>query len=62
LYGNQTVLQARINARKGHFMPPSLLESQLATLELPGLDERARTIDIDQRIEKIFADAVAFLT
>ena len=29
------VLQARMDARKGHFMPASLLASQIATLERP---------------------------
>eukprot|EP00900_Chrysochromulina_parva_P005497 jgi/Chrpa1/14949/Chrysochromulina_OHIO_Genome00022420-RA len=35
LDGGQELLQARLNARKGHFMPSSLLGSQLATLERP---------------------------
>ena len=33
------VLTERMNQRSGHFMPPSLLPSQLATLEEPGDDE-----------------------
>jgi gluconokinase len=32
-------------ARQGHYMPASLLDSQLATLEAPGPDERAITLD-----------------
>ena len=35
LDGGQELLQARLDARKGHFMPSSLLGSQLATLERP---------------------------
>jgi gluconokinase len=31
----RAVLAARLAARRGHFMPPSLLDSQLATLERP---------------------------
>jgi gluconokinase len=31
----RAVLEARMANRKGHFMPPSLLTSQLATLEKP---------------------------
>ncbi|HKD96942.1 MAG TPA: gluconokinase [Micromonosporaceae bacterium] len=31
----------RLRHRHGHFMPPELLDSQLATLERPGPDERA---------------------
>ena len=33
------VLERRIDARVDHFMPPSLLDDQLATLEQPGADE-----------------------
>ena len=35
LDGSRELLQARMDARKGHFMPPGLLGSQLATLERP---------------------------
>lgn len=35
LDGSQELLQSRLDARKGHFMPPGLLGSQLATLERP---------------------------
>ena len=33
LHGPREVLQARLDARKGHFFPPDLLASQFATLE-----------------------------
>lgn len=62
LHGSRAVLQARANARKGHFMPPSLLDSQLATLETPTDDETAITIDIDQSPESIVSVAVRFVT
>jgi carbohydrate kinase (thermoresistant glucokinase family) len=35
LTGIRAVLEKRLKARKGHFMPPALLDSQLATLEPP---------------------------
>ena len=38
-------LEARMRARSGHFMPPALLASQLATLELPDADENAIVVD-----------------
>jgi gluconokinase len=41
----RTVLATRLARRRGHFMPASLLESQLATLELPGPDEDAIVVD-----------------
>ncbi|TKD51190.1 gluconokinase [Sphingomonas baiyangensis] len=40
-------LAARMEQRSDHFMPASLLNSQLATLELPGSDEDAVTVDGD---------------
>ncbi len=39
LNGSRATLAGRLAARKGHFMPPSLLDSQLATLEPPTPDE-----------------------
>ena len=38
------VLSSRIGARVGHFMPPSMLESQLEALEPLGRDEPGTTI------------------
>ncbi|MGY9046943.1 MAG: gluconokinase, partial [Rhodobacterales bacterium] len=35
LYGDKTLLAARMAARRDHFMPVSLLESQFADLETP---------------------------
>jgi gluconokinase len=35
LKGDPAVLQARLDRRKGHFMPRTMLESQLAALEEP---------------------------
>lgn len=44
LTGSPELLAARIAARTGHFAPPSLLASQLATLEKP---DDARTLALD---------------
>ncbi|NBT12625.1 MAG: gluconokinase [Planctomycetia bacterium] len=46
LAGDRDLLAARLAARQGHFMPPALLDSQLAALEPPALDEHALTIDV----------------
>ncbi len=40
-------LERRLARRQGHFMPASLLDSQLATLEPPASDEDALTIRSD---------------
>jgi gluconokinase len=49
LAGTYELIDARMKARKNHFMPPSLLESQFATLEPPAHDEPAVTIPIDSQ-------------
>jgi gluconokinase len=48
LAADQAVIQKRLDARRGHFMPPSLLDSQFAALEKPGPDERAVPADAAQ--------------
>lgn len=42
---NRAELEARVSHRPGHFMPASLLDSQLATLEVPGDDEPGIRVD-----------------
>ncbi len=46
LSGPRDVLLQRMQARPGHFMPASLLDSQLATLEAPTQGERYAAQDI----------------
>jgi gluconokinase len=46
LAGSPKVLEQRLGARSHEFMPPALLESQLAILEPPASDEDALSIDI----------------
>jgi gluconokinase len=45
LTGYPALIRARLEARPGHFMPPSLLDSQLAELESPEADEPCLTLD-----------------
>ena len=56
LAGSRALLAERLAQRRGHFMPPSLLESQLAILEEPSPDERAWVCDIRETPEAIVAD------
>ena len=46
LRANVQVLEDHLAHRTGHFMPPSLLESQLATLEEPTADENPITVQV----------------
>jgi gluconokinase len=59
LKGQQELVAQRLAARKGHFMPPSLLESQFTTLEEPLPDEDAWVCDIGQSPQDLIAALVA---
>jgi gluconokinase len=48
LLARSQVLEQRVSDRTGHFMPVSLLPSQLAALEVPDADEGAVLIDVDE--------------
>jgi len=58
LKGDFALIEARLEARKGHFMPPGLLQSQFDALEEPGVNERAMTVSIEATPEDIAAHVV----
>lgn len=58
LEGSRSLLAERLAQRRGHFMPPSLLDSQLSTLEEPSPDEGAWVCDIAETPETIVAELV----
>ena len=51
----------RVSGRRGHFMPASLVDNQFATLEPPGADETAFSIDATRPIPEIVAAVSEFL-
>ncbi|HEY4152825.1 MAG TPA: gluconokinase, partial [Pseudolysinimonas sp.] len=53
LDGSRELLASRMTARPGHFMPASLLDSQLATLERPTPDEHAFGADSSEPVAEI---------
>jgi gluconokinase len=59
LKGQRELVAQRLAARKGHFMPPSLLESQFTTLEEPLPDEDAWVCDIGQSPQDLIAALVS---
>ena len=61
LHGEYELLAARMAARTGHYMPLSLLASQLATLEVPGLGENVQSFDVAERPQDIVAAVLAGL-
>lgn len=58
LHGSRELLGRRMGARTGHFMPLTLLDSQLATLEVPTGEQGVVTVSIDQPVEGIVTDAL----
>ena len=61
LDGAAEVIAARVAARAGHFMPPSLLDSQVATLEPLAADEQGVVLDLLAERVVLVEQAVAWL-
>jgi gluconokinase len=56
LDGDRATLAKRLGGRRGHFMPASLLDSQIATLEPPAADENAIVVSIEPPVATIVDD------
>lgn len=61
LDGPAEVIRERITGRRGHFMPPALLLSQLDLLEPLDADESGIVLDVRRPPEEIVTAAVAWL-
>jgi gluconokinase len=61
LRGSKELLTERLGARRDHFFPNDLLDSQLAILEEPSSDEPVTTISIDKAPSAIVDAIVAQL-
>jgi carbohydrate kinase (thermoresistant glucokinase family) len=57
LDGSREILEQRLGARSGHFMPASLLDSQLATLEPLGADEPGCVLNVEDSISQLVEQA-----
>lgn len=62
LDGSRQLISDRMKQRKGHFMPPALLDSQFATLERPTQDEHAVILDISRKPAELVEEAVKSIT
>jgi gluconokinase len=62
LHGARAVIAERMAERRGHFMPASLLDSQLATLEPPGPEEDPICVSVDLPVDAIVDRITAALT
>ena len=56
LHGDAALLERRMRGRIGHFMPTSLLDSQIATLEPPIAGEDALVLDVARPMAELIAE------
>lgn len=61
VHGPRELLAERMGHRPGHFMPLSLLDSQLHALEHLGKDECGRIFDVSASADSLAADAEQWL-
>ncbi|WP_205710854.1 gluconokinase [Isoptericola sp. BMS4] len=61
LAGSRDLLAERMAGRSGHFMPLSLLDSQLATLEPLEADEDGLVVDVTTPVRDVVAAVAAWL-
>ncbi|AWZ09686.1 MULTISPECIES: gluconokinase [unclassified Streptomyces] len=61
LTGERPLIEKRMAARKGHFMPLALLDSQFATLEALQADEAGVLVDVSGSSQEVAHRALAAL-
>lgn len=61
LHGDPALLAARMAQRTGHYMPPTLLPSQLQTLEMPDPEEAAVRLDSATPADALVSQALQAL-
>lgn len=59
--GPAQVIRDRMNHRAGHFMPASLLDSQIATLEPLQPDEAGVVLDVAKTKDELISEAVEWV-
>lgn len=61
LRGGRDLIAKRLAGREGHFMPSSLLQSQIDTLEEPGPDEDPLTVDVGPPADQVADEIIRLL-
>lgn len=62
LRGSRELIGERMAQRQHHFMPTALLDSQFATLEEPGEDERPLVVSVESSKDAIVVDVLTRLS
>ncbi|HTF97951.1 MAG TPA: gluconokinase [Cellvibrio sp.] len=58
LHSDKDTIQTRVNKRAGHFMAPSLVDSQFDSLEDPSHETDIYRIDVRGSLEQVIAQAI----
>jgi gluconate kinase len=61
LRGSREIIGQRLAGRHGHFMPPSLLQSQFEALEDPAPEEEPLVVDIGPPAGQIAEEIIRLL-
>ena len=58
LHSDKDTIQTRVNNRAGHFMAPSLVDSQFESLEEPNHEADVFKIDVQSPFDQVLAQAI----
>ncbi|QEG20308.1 gluconokinase [Mariniblastus fucicola] len=61
LTGSKATIASRLADRKGHYMPETMLQSQLDTIESPTGENGAVEVSIEQTVDQIVSQAMELL-
>jgi len=61
LHGSKALLLSRLGNRTSHFMPSTLLDSQLQTLEMMDSSEPGKDFDIAKPVSEIVKEAITWI-
>jgi gluconokinase len=61
LHSDKSTIQTRVNMRAGHFMAPSLVESQFDSLEDPSHESDVFEIDVNVTLDQVLHQAIRII-
>ncbi|MEN0039145.1 MAG: gluconokinase [Cellvibrio sp.] len=61
LHSDRSTIQTRVNQRAGHFMAPSLVDSQFDSLEDPSLEADVFEINVQASFDQVLANAIQII-
>lgn len=61
LHSDKDTIQTRVNKRAGHFMAPSLVDSQFDSLEDPSQESDVFTIEVNGSLDQVFDQAIGVI-